>query len=84
MYDFAVAGAGPAGLAAAITAAEKGCSVVIIEKGPIAGPEPRGESMPHHELFDKIMRPGFLEDISGFVSTKPPVSQSRRPQEYPL
>lgn len=69
MYDFAIAGAGPAGLAAAITAASSGKTAVVIEKGPIAGPEPRGESMPHHELFDNLVRPDFLKDISGFTST---------------
>ncbi len=68
MYDFVVAGAGPAGLAAAITAASLGRSVTVLEKGPLAGPEPRGESMPHHVLLDKLMYPGFLEEISGFKS----------------
>ncbi|MDC7227846.1 MAG: FAD-dependent monooxygenase [Spirochaetales bacterium] len=69
MYDFLITGAGPAGLAAAITAAELGRSVIVIEKGKVAGPEPRGESMPQHELFDKLIHPGFLQEISGFTST---------------
>ena len=68
MYDFAIEGAGPAGLAAAVTAAERGHSVVVVEKGPIAGPEPRGESMPYHQLVDDLVRPGFLKEISGFTS----------------
>ena len=69
MYDFAVAGAGPAGLSAAITAAGAGHSVIVIEKGAVAGPEPRGESMPHHDMFDRLIRPDFLQSISSFVSS---------------
>lgn len=66
MYDFAVAGAGPAGLSAAITAARTGRKVVVIEKGSIPGPEPRGESMPHHALIDELMHEGFISEISSF------------------
>ncbi|MDC7124511.1 MAG: FAD-binding protein [Spirochaetales bacterium] len=67
-YDFAIAGAGPAGLAAAIKAAELGHKVVVLEKGPIAGPEPRGESMPPHDLINNLMGSDFLSNISNFVS----------------
>lgn len=44
-YNFIIVGAGTAGLTAAIIAARKGYSVVILEKGAIAGPKPRGECM---------------------------------------
>ncbi|MBI9105741.1 MAG: FAD-dependent oxidoreductase [Spirochaetales bacterium] len=66
--DFAIAGAGPAGLAAAITAAGRGHSVTVVEKGPIAGPEPRGESMPQRPVVDRLLGPGFLEGIMTFMS----------------
>jgi flavin-dependent dehydrogenase len=67
-FDFVIAGAGPAGLAAAITAASNGHSAAIIEKGAIAGPEPRGESMPHRPLMDRLLGPGFLDSIKNFCS----------------
>ncbi len=52
-YNFVIAGAGPAGLAAGITAARKGFKTVILEKGGIAGPRPRGEGIkPNHFLFN--------------------------------
>jgi len=66
-YDFAIAGAGPAGLAAAVTAGARGHSVIIIEKGAVAGPEPRGESMPNRSVMDRLLGPGFLESIKSFV-----------------
>jgi len=67
-YDFAIAGAGPAGLAAAVTAGARGHSVIIIEKGAVAGPEPRGESMPNRSVMDRLLGPGFLESIKSFRS----------------
>jgi D-hydroxyproline dehydrogenase subunit alpha len=36
-YDVAVVGAGPAGMAAASTAAEAGCRVALVDAGPAAG-----------------------------------------------
>ena len=36
-YDVVVIGAGPAGMSAAIKAAENGASVAIIDENPVAG-----------------------------------------------
>jgi len=63
-YNFIIVGAGTAGLTAAITAARKGHSVVVLEKGAIAGPKPRGESMAHYPLLDEILGEGYLQSIA--------------------
>jgi flavin-dependent dehydrogenase len=62
-YNFVIVGAGPAGLTAAITAARLGLKVLIIEKGEIAGPRPRGEGMGHYPIVDEILGKGFLPSI---------------------
>jgi flavin-dependent dehydrogenase len=66
-YDFVIIGAGPAGLSAAITAARLGCTSLILEKGEIAGPKPRGEGMGHYPIVDEILGDSFLPSI-GFKS----------------
>ncbi|HPB83520.1 MAG TPA: FAD-dependent oxidoreductase, partial [Spirochaetota bacterium] len=53
-YDYIIAGAGPSGLAAAITAGRLGASCVVIEKGSRPGPEPRGESIAPYPLMDEL------------------------------
>ncbi len=63
-YNFIIVGAGTAGLTAAIVAARKGHSVVVLEKGAIAGPKPRGESMAHYPLLDEILGEGYLQSIA--------------------
>ena len=57
-HDLAVVGAGPAGLAAAVTAAEHGLRVALID----AGPQPGGqfwrhpdETVPFHPEFASAM-----------------------------
>ncbi|MBN2155504.1 MAG: FAD-dependent oxidoreductase [Candidatus Lokiarchaeota archaeon] len=62
--DFCIIGAGTAGLTAATLAARKGYKVTILEKGNIAGPLPRGESMAYYPLVDEILGEGFLQDIA--------------------
>ncbi|MBY9020400.1 MAG: FAD-binding protein, partial [Candidatus Lokiarchaeota archaeon] len=63
IYDFIVVGAGPAGLSAAIIAARKGHSVIILEKGNVAGPKPRGEGMGYYPVVDEILGDNFLPSI---------------------
>ncbi|MCJ7648312.1 MAG: NAD(P)/FAD-dependent oxidoreductase [Candidatus Lokiarchaeota archaeon] len=63
IYDFIVAGAGPAGLSAGIIAARKGHSVIILERGNIAGPKPRGEGMGYFAVVDEILGDKFLPSI---------------------
>jgi len=54
-YNFVIAGAGPAGLAAGIAAARKGFKAVILEKGKTGGPRPRGEGIwPNPFLFNLL------------------------------
>jgi len=62
-YNFVIVGAGPAGLTAAITAARLGLKALIIEKGEIAGPRPRGEGMGHYPIVDEILGKGYLPSI---------------------
>ncbi|MGH9278800.1 MAG: phytoene desaturase family protein [Acidimicrobiales bacterium] len=54
MYDAAVVGAGPNGLAAAITLAREGWSVVVYEAEARAGGGTRSE---------ELTRPGFIHDV---------------------
>ncbi len=63
-FDFCIVGAGTAGLTAAILAARKGFKVVILEKGEIAGPIPRGESMAHYPLEDEVLGENFIQSIA--------------------
>lgn len=63
IYDFIVVGAGPAGLTASIIAARKGHSVMILERGNIAGPKPRGEGMGYFPVVDEILGDNFLPSI---------------------
>jgi len=63
IYDFIVVGAGPAGLTAGILAARNGHSVIILEKGSIAGPKPRGEGMGYYPVVDEILGDNFLPSI---------------------
>uniref|UniRef100_UPI0006253544 FAD-dependent oxidoreductase n=1 Tax=Streptomyces odonnellii TaxID=1417980 RepID=UPI0006253544 len=52
-YDLAVLGAGPAGLAAAVTAAAAGARVALVDAGPRPGGQywrhrPGGDGVPGH------------------------------------
>jgi len=61
-YHFVIAGAGPAGLTAGITAARKGLRVIILEKGKIPGPRPRGEGVRPYSLLDDMLGDDFLKN----------------------
>jgi NADPH-dependent 2,4-dienoyl-CoA reductase/sulfur reductase-like enzyme len=59
--DVLVAGAGPAGMAAAVTAAESGCRVLVIDENPSAGGQiwrgyasSRDPSQPHAAVFQRL------------------------------
>lgn len=62
-YNFVIVGAGPAGLTAGIVAARNGFSTIILEKGEIAGPKPRGEGMAHGKIVDDILGKDYLPSI---------------------
>ncbi len=64
VYDVLISGAGPAGMSAAILCAEKGMSVLICEKERRPAPRPRAETVYDHPLFDHLVRPGFINEIS--------------------
>lgn len=57
-YDVAVIGAGPNGLAAAITMAEHGCSVLVLEAAPSIGGGMRTA---------ELTEPGYLHDVCSAV-----------------
>ena len=61
-YDFIIAGAGPVGLAAAITAGHLGASCIVVEKGDKPGPEPRGESIVQYPLMDELLGKDWLKN----------------------
>ena len=62
-YNFIIVGAGPAGLTAGIVAAKNGFRAIILEKGEIAGPKPRGEGMAHGKIVDDILGKDYLPSI---------------------
>ncbi len=66
-YNFIIVGAGPAGLSAGITAARLGLTSIILERGGLAGPKPRGEGMANMPIVDEILGDGYLPSI-GFKS----------------
>ncbi len=66
-YNFVIVGAGPAGLTAGITAARLGFTSIILERGGLAGPKPRGEGMANMPIVDEILGDGYLPSI-GFKS----------------
>ncbi|MFZ5573536.1 MAG: NAD(P)/FAD-dependent oxidoreductase [Thermodesulfobacteriota bacterium] len=60
--DMVIVGAGPAGLAAGIAAAGKGMKALVLEKGAMAGPLPRGEGVNRHPLLDEYLGADFWEN----------------------
>jgi len=62
-YNFVIIGAGPAGLTAGIVAARKGYTAIVLEKGELAGPKPRGEGMGHYPIVDDILGKDYLPSI---------------------
>ncbi|WP_286238108.1 FAD-dependent oxidoreductase [Neptuniibacter halophilus] len=66
-YDLVVVGSGPAGLSAALTAAEAGASVLIVEEQPIAG-----GALSYHR-FDRSGRQAseLREDLLARVEAEP-------------
>ncbi len=60
-YDFIITGAGPVGLAAAITAGRLGSSCIVLEKGDRPGPEPRGESIAPYPFMDELLGTDWLK-----------------------
>jgi flavin-dependent dehydrogenase len=63
-YDLIVVGGGPAGVSAAIFAKKKGMNVIILEKGPILGPEPRGETLHNDPILDELLGKGVMESLA--------------------
>ena len=61
-YNFIVVGGGPAGLAASIAAARQGFSVIVLEKGPMAGPMPRGEGVNRYPLLEDLLGADFFDN----------------------
>lgn len=89
-YDFVIAGAGPAGLTAAISAARKGFQSIILEKGTIAGPRPRGEGFRENSFLRNLLGDDFFTNEcfkmdGGLVFHSPgALKQARKPGKKPL
>jgi len=69
-YDIIIVGGGPAGCSTAIFAAKKGLKVILIEKGPKIGPEPRGETLHFDPILDEIFEKGYLNKIKLFETAE--------------
>jgi len=63
-YDFIIAGAGPVGLAAAISAGRLGAKCIVLEKADKPGPEPRGESIANYPFMDELLGKNWLKENS--------------------
>ncbi len=61
-YDFIIAGAGPVGRAAAISAGRLGASCIVLEKGKTPGPEPRGESIAQYPFMNELLGKDWLKN----------------------
>ena len=89
-YDFVIAGAGPAGLTAGITAARKGFKAVILEKGKTAGPRPRGEGFRENPFLRNLLGDIFFDNEcfkmdGGLVFHSPgTLKHAKKPGEKPL
>ena len=77
-YDFIITGAGPTGLAAAITAGRLGASCIVLEKGLKPGPEPRGESIAQYQLMDDLLGKDWLKNNA---STDPSFRRFHSPMD---
>jgi len=62
-YDIIIVGGGPAGLTAAILAKRRGKSVIVLEKGPIFGPDPRGETLHYDPIIDEVLGEDIMRQI---------------------
>ncbi len=61
-YDFVIVGAGPAGLAAGITAVRKGLKAIVLEKGKTAGPKKRGEGFRENSFLRNLVGDHFFDN----------------------
>src|SRR5215475_12655947 len=59
-YDLIVIGGGPAGASAAITAARKGASVLLLERG----------TFPRHKVCGEFVSAEALDLLGGFLGTR--------------
>jgi 2-polyprenyl-6-methoxyphenol hydroxylase-like FAD-dependent oxidoreductase len=68
--DVAIVGAGPTGLALAILLAQRGRSVVVLERFPAPYPLPRAVHF-DHEVARVLQAAGIAGDLSGFTEFAP-------------
>jgi len=61
-YDVVVVGAGPAGAAAALTAAREGARVVLVERGPFPGSKNVYGGVVYPRVLDDVL-PGWWDEV---------------------
>lgn len=61
-YDLIIVGAGPAGLTAGIAAARNNITALVLEKGEVPGPMPRGEGIQRYPLLEELLGSDFFEN----------------------
>ena len=68
--DVAIVGAGPTGLALAMLLAQRGRSVVVLERFPVPYPLPRAVHF-DHEVARVLQAAGIASDLAGFTEFAP-------------
>lgn len=67
-YDLIIVGAGPAGLAAGITAGRNNLNTIIFEKEDTPAPFPRGETLHNARIFSQILGENVLNLIATHIT----------------
>jgi pyruvate/2-oxoglutarate dehydrogenase complex dihydrolipoamide dehydrogenase (E3) component len=75
-YDFAIVGAGPAGLAAAESAARLGFSVALIERNRVGGNSLNVGSVPSKAIIGAARVYGAMQEAEAFGALVPNASAS--------
>ncbi len=70
LADVAIVGAGPTGLGLAILLAQRGRSVVVLERWPVPYPLPRAVHF-DHEIARVLQAMGVAPDLEGFTEAAP-------------
>jgi menaquinone-9 beta-reductase len=75
IFDLAIIGGGPAGCGAAISAARRGASVLLLERGTFPRQKVCGEFVSAESLG--VLQNLLANNVASFISTAPPLSEAQ-------